>query len=82
MEMLYLYYLKLFKEGTVAVSMKGGHIFSKILPSNWVALNPGYTGMLLILSVDHQLGAFFYTAHSVADSEVVSASMLQLCRHE
>ena len=82
MEMLYLYYLKLFKEGTVVVSMKGGHILPKLLPSNWVALNSGYTGMLLILSVDHQLGASLHTAHTVADSEGVSTSMLQLCRHK
>ena len=37
--------------------------------------------MSLILSVDHQLGAPFHTAHTVADAEVVSAGMLQLYRH-
>ena len=77
-----IYYLKLSKEGTVVVSMKAGNILSKLLPSDWVALNSGYTGMLLILSVDHQLGTSLHTAHPVADSEGVSTSMLQLHRHK
>ena len=48
-----IYYLKLSEEGTVVVSMKAGNMVPKILPSNWVALNSGCIGMVLILSVDH-----------------------------
>ena len=77
-----IYHLKLSKEGTVVVSMEVGNILSKILPSYWVALNSGCTGMFLILSADHQLGASLHTAHSVADSEGVSASMFQFHRHK
>ena len=75
--------LELPNEGTVTVSMKGRHKLSKILPINRVALNSGYTGMLLILIVqDHQLGASLHTAYPVADSEGVIASMLHLHRHK
>ena len=77
-----IYYLELSNKGAVVVSMKARHILSKILPSDWVALNSGYIGTFLILSVDHQLGASFHTAHSVAGSEGVSASMLQFCGHK
>ena len=78
----YIYYLKLSKEGTVVVSMKAGNILPKILPSNWVALNSGCIGMVLILRVDHYLGASLHASHRVADSEGVSTSMLQLRRHK
>ena len=64
------------------MSMKAGDILSKFLPSDWVTLNSGSVSTLFILSVDHQLGAPLHTAHSVADSEGVSASMLQLRRHK
>ena len=76
------YYLELSNKGTIVVSMKGGHILPKLLPSDWVALNSGSIGMLFVLSVDHQLGASFHTAHTVADSEGVSAGMLHFCRHK
>ena len=64
------------------MSMKTGHILPKLLPADWVALDPGLLGMLLILSVDHKLGAPLHTAHSIIESEGVSASMLQLCGHK
>ena len=75
-------YLELSNESSVIVSMKGRHKLSKLLPINWVTLNSGCAGMLLILSVDHQLGAPLHTAHLVADSEGVNAGMLYLRRHE
>ena len=58
----------------MVVSMKAGHILPKLLSSNWVALDSGYTGMSFILSVDHQLGAPLHTTHSVIESEGVSAA--------
>ena len=77
-----IYYLKLPDKGTVVVSMKARHKFPKLLPSNWVAFDPGYTGMVFILSVDHQLGAPLHTAHSIANTEGINAGMLQLHRHK
>ena len=72
-------YLELSNKGSVIVSMKSRHKLSKLLLSNWVALN---SGMVFILSMHHQLGATLHTAFPVADSEGVSASMLLLHRHK
>ena len=69
-------YLELSNESSVIVSMKGGHKLSKLFPINWVVLNSGYTGMVLILSVDHQLGAPLHTAHPVADNKSINTGML------
>ena len=73
-----MYYLKLYNKATIVVCMKARDILSKLLPSNWVTFNCGYTGMLLIFCPDDQLGTSLHTAHFVADSEGVSASMLWL----
>ena len=62
MEMLYLYYLKLFKEGTVAVSMKGGHIFSKILP--------------IVTGLVSTLGTLAHSSSSVCTTSLVHPSTL------
>ena len=75
-------YLELSNESSVIVSMKGRHKVSKPLPADWVVLNPGCTGMVLILSVDYQLGASLHIAHPVADNKSINAGMLQLCRHK
>ena len=75
-------HLELSKEGTVVISMKTGDVLSKLLSSNWVALHSGCTGVFLIFCPHHQLGTSLHTAHFVADSEGVSASMLWLHSHE
>ena len=75
-------YLELSKEGTVVISMKAGDILPKLLSSDWVTLNSGCMGIFLILCTHHQLGTSLHTAHFVADSEGVSASMLRLHNYE
>ena len=76
------YYLELYNKATIVLSMTTGDILPKLLPGDWVALHSGYTGTLLILSTDHQLGTSLHTAHIVADSEGVSTSVLRLHSHE
>ena len=73
-----VYYLIVCNESSIVVSMKAGNILPKRFFSNWVAVDFGCTGILLILSVDYQFGAPLHTAHIVADTEGVSASVLQL----
>ena len=58
-----MYYLILQNEATIVVCMKAGNILSKVFLSNWVAVDLGCTGTLLILSVDYQFGAPLHTAH-------------------
>jgi len=77
-----VYYLILHNEGSIVVCMIAGNILSKRFLSNSVAVNFGYTGTLLILSVNYQFGAPLHTAHTVADIEGVGASMLQLHTHK
>ena len=76
------YYLKLYNKATIVLSMTTGDIFPELLSGDWVTLHSRYTGTLLIFSTHHQLGASLHTAHFVADSEGVSASMLWLHSHE
>ena len=76
------YYLVLHNEATIVVCMKAGNILPKRFLSNWVALDFWCTGTVLILSVDDQFGAPLHTAHTVADTEGVGASILQLHTRE
>ena len=86
MQMVYsvevLYYLILCNEAGIVVCMKARNILPKRFLDNWVALDFGCTGTVLILSVDDQFGAPLHTAHTVADTEGVGASMLQLHTRE
>ena len=77
-----VYYLILHNEGIIVVCMKARNILSKCFHSNWVAVNFGCIGTLLILSVDYQFGAPLHTAPTVADTEGVGARMLQLHTHK
>ena len=72
-----VYYLILCNEAAIVVCMKAGNILPKRFLSNWVALDFGCTGTVLILRVDDQFGAPLHTAHTVADTEGVGTSMLQ-----
>ena len=60
-----VYYLILCNESSTVVCMKAGNILSKCFLGNWVAVDFGCTGTLLILSVDYQFGAPLHTAHTV-----------------
>ena len=73
-----MYYLKLYNKASIVLNMTTGDIFPELLSGDWVALNSGSTGTLLIFCPHHQLGASLHTAHFVADSEGVSASMIWL----
>jgi len=79
-EVYMVYYLVLHNEGSIVVCMKARNILSKRFLNNWVAVNFGCTGKVLILSVYNQFGAPLHTAHP--DTEGVDASMLQLHTHE
>jgi len=77
-EVLYGYYLILCNVSGIVVCMEAGNILSKLFLSNWVAVDFRCTGSVLVLSEDYQFGAPLHTAHTVADTEGVGASMLQL----